>query len=191
MGRGDRMKLIVGFGNPGKEYEHTRHNIGFDVLDRYALKHSFSFNKEKFRGLYFETTIGNEKVIFLKPQKYINLSGEVMYQFAHYFKIDLQDILVIHDDLDLPVGKIRLREFGHSGGHNGLKNVELYFKSISYKRIKVGIANNKQMDTKDYVLGKFCKEDREIIDQKIDLICEIIDAFFTTSFINLMNQYNS
>ena len=119
------MKLIVGLGNPGKEYENTRHNIGFIFIDNYAKSKNIDINTEKFNGLYTKTTINNEQVILLKPLSYMNLSGEVVKKYVDYFKININDILVINDDLDMDLGRIRLRLSGSSGGHNGLKNIAL------------------------------------------------------------------
>ena len=130
------------------------------------------------------------KIIILKPQSYINLSGQVINKFVNYFKIDINDILIIHDDLDLPVGKIKLRMSGGSGGHNGLKDIENCLKTKNYKRIKVGISNNKNIDTKDYVLGRFNSEDKKIIDNSINTISNIINDFPYLTFENLMNKYN-
>ena len=131
------MKLIVGLGNPGKEYKNTRHNIGFMALDRIADAYNESFNKENLFGKYFIFNVNGEKVIFLKPQKYMNLSGEVVRDFVSYYKINTEDIIIIVDDLDLPTGKIRLRTHGSSGGHNGLKNIELCLGTKNYKRLKI------------------------------------------------------
>lgn len=184
------MKLIVGLGNPGKEYEKTRHNIGFMVLDEIAKELEEDFSKNKFSGLYFVKTINNEKVIFLKPQKYMNLSGEVVQEFVSYFNISREDILVICDDLDLPLGKLRLRKKGSSGGHNGLKNIELHLNTSEFKRLKVGISNNKLIDTKDYVLGKFTNEDEKILTDKIKQASIISLDFIKLDFDNLMSTYN-
>ena len=112
------MKLIVGLGNPGKEYKNTRHNVGFDVVDEYLKKHNQNVNKSKFEGMYSELIINGEKVIFLEPQKYMNLSGEVVRKYVDYFKINIEDILVIQDDLDQELGKIKLKQNSSSGGHN-------------------------------------------------------------------------
>ena len=183
------MKLIVGLGNPGKEYENTRHNIGFMSVDKIINEKNLT-EKEKFNGKYYEYNINNEKIIILKPQSYINLSGQVINKFVNYFKIDTDDILIIHDDLDLPVGKIKLRMSGGSGGHNGLKDIENCLKTKNYKRIKVGISNNKNIDTKDYVLGRFNSEDKKIIDNSINTISNIINDFPYLTFENLMNKYN-
>ena len=184
------MKLIVGLGNPGIEYNNTRHNIGFMALDKLSQSLNFEINKNKFDGLYGEKIINNEKIIFLKPQKYMNLSGEVIRKYVDFFKIDIQDILIINDDLDLPVGKIKIKYKGSSGGHNGLKNIEQHLNTDEYKRIKIGISNDKTHDTKDYVLGKFKSEDLELINKTLDKIPQIFDDYMTYSFDKLMSKYN-
>lgn len=184
------MKLIVGLGNPGKEYEKTRHNIGFMCIDEIAKYFQVDFNMNKFDGLYTQFNYNEDKVILLKPLKYMNLSGEVVRDFVRYFKIDINDILVICDDLDTGVGTYRLRYKGSSGGHNGLKNIELHLSTKEYKRIKVGISNNKNIDTKDYVLGKFNKEEMTLINPIIDKIPYIIKDYLTLSFDNVMSKYN-
>ena len=184
------MRLIVGLGNPGKEYENTRHNIGFMIID-YILKDlNITNEKEKMGGKYFETNINGEKVIFLKPQEYINLSGNVIIKFMNFFKIDIKDLFIIHDDLDLEVGKFNLREKGGSGGHNGLKNIESHLKTKEYNRMKIGISNNKNMDTKDYVLGRINKEEKENLNKIIEMSPNIIKDYLNMSFTNLMNKYN-
>ena len=184
------MKLIVGLGNPGKEYKNTRHNIGFMCIDKLSEYYNFKIEKIKFNGLYSIQKIKDKDIIFLKPQKYMNLSGEVISDFAKYFKIDISDILVICDDLDLDIGKIRLRYKGSSGGHNGLKNITSHLGTSDYKRIKIGISNNKNIDTKDYVLGTLSKDELEKINESINFVPHIIDDYLTISFDNLMNKYN-
>ena len=184
------MKLIVGLGNPGKEYENTRHNIGFIFLDYFAEVHKISIDKEKYNGLYVQTIINDEKVILLKPLSYMNLSGEVVKRFVDYFKIDINDILIINDDLDMTFGKIRLRPDGSSGGHNGLKNIALHLGTDKFKRLKVGISNDKSVDTKDYVLGKFSKEEKEIIEGLKEEINDILSDFITMDYDKLMCKYN-
>lgn len=184
------MKLIVGLGNPGKNYEKTRHNIGFMVIDEFAKKHEINNIKEKFKGIYYEYNLNNEKVIFLKPQSYINLSGEVIKKFIDFYKININDILIISDDLDQNFGKYKLKYKGSSGGHNGLKNIELHLKTNEYKRIKIGISNDKFIDTKDYVLGKLNKEDLDIINNTINIVINILEEYNKMSFDNLMNKYN-
>ena len=185
------MKLIVGLGNPGKEYEKTRHNIGFIFIDALAKKLNISIDKEKFSGLYTTTIINGEKVVLLKPLSYMNLSGEVVIRFKEFYKIDIKDILVISDDLDMEFGKIRLRQNGSSGGHNGLKNIELHLHSSEYKRLKIGISNNKMIDTKDYVLGKFSEQEREIIENlKSKVPSVLLDFINEVEFTDLMSKYN-
>lgn len=184
------MKLVVGLGNPGKEYENTRHNIGFMVLDNYAKVNNFNISKKKFNGLYERIKIDLQDVIFLKPLSYMNLSGEVVKAFIDYFKIDISDILIINDDLDLEVGKFRLKPSGSSGGHNGLKNIAMHLQTENYKRLKIGISNNKNIDTKDYVLGKFSSDDLEIYNNIFNISINIINDFIKNEFDVVMSKYN-
>ena len=184
------MKLIVGLGNPGHEYENTRHNVGFKTIDKYASILGVSITKSKFNGLYVETMTQNEKIILLKPQSYINLSGEVIRKFVDFYKISVDDILIIHDELDLAIGTFKLKKKGSSGGHNGLKNIELHLGTQMYKRIKIGISNNKSIDTKDYVLGRMSREDENKLDAVIDTVMAILDDYFQLSFDALMSKYN-
>lgn len=184
------MKLIVGLGNPGKEYDNTRHNVGFQTIDKFASSLGVSFNKSKFNGLYTEAIIKDEKVILLKPQSYINLSGEVIRRFVDFYKISLDDILIINDDLDLPLGNFKLKKKGSSGGHNGLKNIELHLGTQEYKRIKIGISNNKNIDTKDYVLGKTSQIERQKLNEVTDIVLNVLNDYFVMSFDQLMSKYN-
>lgn len=184
------MKLIIGLGNPGSEYENTRHNIGFNTLDKIALKYNVLINKDKFNGLYGEFLVAGEKAILLKPQSYMNLSGEVVRKYVDYFKINIDDILVISDDLDLQVGTYKIKQKGSCGGHNGLRNIELHLGTQEYKRIKVGISNNKSLDTKDYVLGKVSKDELNILNDVENIVVDIIDDYFKLSFNDLMCKYN-
>ena len=184
------MKLIVGLGNPGKNYENTRHNIGFMAIENYAKKNNLTKPKEKNNGCYYEFNLGEEKIIMLKPLSFMNLSGEVVRKYVEFYKIDINDILIISDDLDMPLGKIKLKPTGSSGGHNGLKNIENNLKTKDYKRLKIGIANNKEMETKDYVLGKFSKTEQNIIDEAINITSYIIEDFINMNFDKVMNKYN-
>ena len=184
------MKLIVGLGNPGKEYQTTRHNIGFMVLDIIKEKYKNIKWNNKFDGLFFDINIHGEKVIFLKPQKYMNLSGEVIKKYVNYYNISLDDILIILDDLDLPVGKFRLRPNGRSAGHNGLKDIFKNLNTEEIKRMKVGIGNNNLYDTKDYVLGHFSKEEMHIIKESLNKVSSIVMEFIIEDFSNLMSKYN-
>lgn len=185
-----KIKLVVGLGNPGKAYNNTRHNMGFRVIDEIAKRLDVYKFKEKDGAIYFDTYLDLCHVLFLKPQKYINLSGEVMIDFVRYLDIKLEDILVISDDLDLPVGTMKLKEKGSSGGHNGLKNIEENLGTNEYKRIKIGISNDKNIDTKDYVLGKLTKEEKKKIDPIIEKAADAVLESFHTPFNELMSKYN-
>ena len=184
------LKLIVGLGNPGREYERTRHNIGFMAIDRIIDSLGIKFDKTKFNGSYCVSNINGEKVMFLKPLEYMNLSGNVIGRFVKFFDIDVSDILIIHDDLDMDLGRIKLRPRGSSGGHNGLKNIEANLGTQDYKRVKIGISNDKRFDTKDYVLGRFSSSDMEILNSILDKMPDIFNDFLSISFEMLMNKYN-
>lgn len=184
------MKLIVGLGNPGNEYSKTRHNVGFMCMDEICKYFNVSLEQNKFDGLFGQKIINNEKVLFLKPLNYINLSGEVIKKFIDYFKINIEDILIIVDDMDLELGKYKLRYKGGSAGHNGLKNIELMLKTNEYKRIKIGISRNKNYDMKDYVLGKLSNEEFNKLNEVILKTPKIVEDFISIDFDKLMNKYN-
>ena len=185
------MKLVVGLGNPGKEYEGTRHNIGFSFIDFYLKKKNMNVTwKSKFQGLYCEVFLSGEKVLFLKPQAYMNLSGTVVEQFVRFFKIGMNDILIISDDLDLHVGNFKLKDKGSCGGHNGLRNIEACLHTQEYKRLKIGISKDKSKDVKDYVLGKFSKEETDALQSLLLQLVSVMDDYFRLDFLSLMNQYN-
>lgn len=184
------MKLVVGLGNPGREYDRTRHNVGFMAVDRIVDSFGLKFDKSKFNGLYTIANIDGFKVIFLKPQEYMNLSGNVIRRFKDFYDVDVSDILIIHDDLDMAVGKIKLRQKGSSGGHNGLKNIEANLGTQNYKRIKVGISKDSSCDIKDYVLGKFSFDDMNIIDDILNKMPALFNDYLNLSFEMLMNKYN-
>ncbi len=185
-----KIKLVVGLGNPGKEYSNTRHNMGFKVIDEIAKRLEIYKWKEKDGAIYFDTYLDLCHVLFIKPQRFINLSGEVIIDFVRYLDIKIEDILVISDDLDLPLGVIKLKEKGSSGGHNGLKNIEKHLGTNEYKRIKIGISNDKSIDTKSYVLGKLSKEEKKVIDPVIEKASDAVLESFHTPFNELMSKYN-
>ncbi len=184
------MQLIVGLGNPGKEYEKTRHNAGFRFVDTFAKEMNLTFNKKKFGGVYTEFNYNGEKIILLKPEKYINLSGEVIHSFMQFFKIPVENLLVIVDDLDTPAGSIKIKSKGSSAGHNGLKNIESHLKTNEYKRIKIGISNNNNSDKINYVIGSVPKEEYNLLNKVNKQAKEIIIDYLNMSFDNLMNKYN-
>lgn len=184
------MKLIVGLGNPGKDYEKTRHNVGFQLLDTIVNKIGLDFNKEKFNAKYCEYNVNGEKIILVKPLSYMNLSGGVVAKFVSFYRIDISDILIIQDDLDMSVGRVKIVHNSSSGGHNGIKDIERCLGTNAYVRVKIGIANNKSVDTKDYVLGKFSDEEWNILSNNYKLLANIIEDFCSLSLDRLMGKYN-
>lgn len=184
------MKLVVGLGNKGREYENTRHNMGFMLVDRYLqYKNITDKFKEKFNAIYIETTINNEKVIFIKPMTYMNNSGIAVRAFIDFYKLNSEDILVISDDLDLDLGKFRLRRNGSSGGHNGLKSIISHLGTDNFKRLRIGISNDKD-DVINYVLSKFSKKELNEIDTMFDTLVDVLDDYFVMDFTSLMSKYN-
>lgn len=185
------MKLIVGLGNPGREYENTRHNIGFMFIDNYISKRNIIDSwKSKFNGLYLETNVDGEKVVFLKPQSYMNLSGGVVSQFVNFYKITVDDILIVSDDLDLLIGNYKFKSKGSCGGHNGLRDIERCLGTSEYKRLKIGISKDKNIDIKDYVLSRFSNDDIKIYDDLFKRLIDALDDFFKLPFGDLMSKYN-
>lgn len=184
------MKLIVGLGNPGEEYKNTRHNIGYIFLDDISEKLNVKIDKEKFNGLYGTFNYKDEKIIFLKPLSYMNLSGGVIKKYVDYYKIDIEDILIIYDDMDLDVGKYKLRNQGSSGGHNGLKDIEKYLGTTKYKRLKIGISRSIIKDYKNYVLSKFTDEELNKLNELKPEIYSIIKDYLEFDFLKLMSVYN-
>ena len=182
------MKLIVGLGNPGKEYENTRHNVGFMILDSYVDNQNW---KKKFDGLYQILTIDNEKVLFLKPQTFMNLSGNSVLKVVKFYDIQAEDILVIQDDMDLPFKKYKLKTNSSSGGHKGIQSIIQSLNSEGFGRLKIGISHDKNGDTINYVLGKFTKEEQQYLNLQMDTYKEIINFFITHDFLKTVSKYNS
>lgn len=187
------MYLIVGLGNPGKKYEFTRHNSGFLFLDFLAAKYNIKINKIKFKGLYGEGCIENEKVILLKPSTFMNLSGESVREAMNFYKLSNENIIVVYDDISLPLGRLRIRESGSAGGHNGIKNIILHTSSDKFKRIRLGIENqnNKKDDLADFVLDKFSDSELKEFGSAVDRGVEAIKLMITGNTAKAMNLYNS
>ena len=181
------MKLIVGLGNPGKEYENTRHNIGYMIIDNFV--NSDNWNKESL-AYVLKQTINNENVLFIKPTTYMNLSGQAVQYYLNYYKIDTKDLLVIQDDMDLDIGKVRLKLKSSAGGHNGIKDIIKNIKTDEFLRLKIGISKPTN-DTIEFVLGKFPKSDLEILKNNMNTYNQIITDFINNTKIEtLMNRYN-
>ncbi len=187
-------KLIVGLGNPGLKYKYTRHNVGFMFVDSLTKDYNLDFHLDKsLKGMIAEQTIENNegikyKVLFVKPVTYMNNSGECVEAVCKYYKINTEDILIIHDDLDLPVAKVRIRPHGSSGGQKGMQNIIDHMKTSEIKRIRIGI--DKDGDTIDYVLSKFPKDDKEKISLIFDKSAMMVKDYLSMKFENFMNKYN-
>ena len=186
------MKLVVGLGNIGPEYEKTRHNIGFMSLDEYAKKHNLVFKEDKKLKCFIASEgVGSNKNIFIKPTTYMNLSGDSLILVASFYKIPVEDILVICDALDSNPGRIRLRANGSSGGHNGLKSIFSQFKTEEIKRLKIGIGRDKLIPVVDYVLGKISSSDLEATNQAIsDSVLVIEDFVNDVPFMKIASKYS-
>ncbi len=184
------MHMIVGLGNPGKQYEFTRHNAGFLCLDYLAAKHNIKVNKIKFKSLVGEGNIKGEKVILLKPTTFMNLSGEAVVQAASFYKIDVSDIIVIYDDISLPVGSLRIREKGSAGGHNGMKNIIYLTGKDTFPRIRLGVGSNGERDLADHVLGKFSKEEMKGFSVSVEDAAEALEYIIKGDIQKAMNLYN-
>lgn len=184
------MKLVVGLGNPGDKYAKTRHNIGFEVISKLQKDLNIIGEKDKFQGLLSEKNIDGEKVLFLKPQTFMNLSGNSVAAVVNFYKIDAKnDMIVIYDDMDLPVGKLRVKEKGSSGGHNGIKSIISHLGD-EFLRIKCGIGKSKD-DTIDFVLGQFDKSEQEIVDKMLENASDCaLDLIRDIELGRIMQKYN-
>ena len=186
------MFIIAGLGNPTREYEGTRHNVGFDVIDRLAARYNIDVDVKKHRALIGKGMIAGQKVILAKPQTYMNLSGESIRSILDYYKVDPEtELIVIYDDISLEPGKIRIRKKGSAGGHNGIKNIIAQLGTQNFQRIKVGVGEKpKGWDLADYVLGHFSKEDRGLVDDALKRAAEAVELMVQGEVDQAMNQFN-
>ena len=185
------MYLIVGLGNPGREYEHTRHNAGFDAIDVLAGKLGAEGKEKKHKGLCGKGMIAGEKVILLKPQTFMNLSGESVRAAADFYKIDAEHMIVLYDDIDLDVGKLRVRAKGSAGGHNGIKNIIAHMGTQEFPRVRIGVgAKPDRMDLADYVLGRFSQVERPVMEDAFEEAAEAAIAVVEDGIDAAMNRFN-
>ena len=185
------MKLIAGLGNPGAKYDRTKHNTGFMALDHYLKEKGLTLDRDKFEGLYSKQKINGEGVILLEPQTYMNESGRSVAQIAKFFKIAPEDILIIHDDMDMPIAKIRIRAGGKSGGHNGIKSIIADLGTEKFNRLKIGIRHPQKQSVVSWVLTPFDADQQKAMDQAFATSAKIIDDFIAgKSAQYLMNKYN-
>lgn len=186
------MYIIAGLGNPDRQYEGTRHNVGFDVIDAIADKYNISVDTKKHRALIGKGVIHGQKVILAKPMTYMNLSGESIISLVDYYKADMeQELIVIYDDVSLDVGQLRIRAKGSAGGHNGIKSIIAHLGSQIFPRIKVGVGEKPpRHDLADYVLGHFSKAERELMEEGYENAVHAVGMMVDGKLQDAMNQYN-
>lgn len=186
----DDMFVIAGLGNPGRKYEKTRHNMGFLTVDRLAEKNDIKVNKLKHKALVGNGIISGQKVLLVKPQTYMNLSGESLCEIMDYYDVDMEDLLVIYDDFDLETGAIRIRKKGSAGSHNGMKSIINHLKSQDFPRIRIGIGQSGGLDWKDFVIGKVGKQEEAVISEAIDRATDAVESILAEGIDRAMNEYN-
>ena len=184
------MKLVVGLGTPGSKYEGTRHNIGFEAVDRLAEGDSGAKFSRQFDALFTEVRVDFQRVLLLKPQTFMNLSGRSVGQAAKFYKIDLGDILVVCDDLNLPLGKLRLRASGSDGGQKGLRDITAHLGSNAYPRLRIGIGERGEIDAADYVLSRFRNSERAVVDDALILVSQAVAIWADQGLDKAMNRFN-
>ena len=186
------MFIIAGLGNPDRQYEGTRHNAGFDVIDKIAEKYNIAVDAKKHRAYIGKGIIEGQKVILAKPQTYMNLSGESIRSLVDYYKVDEEnELLVVYDDISLDVGQLRIRVKGSAGGHNGIKNIIAHLGTQIFPRIKVGVGEKpKGYDLADYVLGHFSKAERELMDEGYDNAVRAAELIVSGRLEEAMNEFN-
>lgn len=181
--------LVVGLGNPGAKYEHTRHNMGFLTVDLLAEQAGVKLNKVKFKSAYNIIPFAGAKCLVMKPQTYMNLSGEAVGEAARFYKIPADHVIVISDDIALPLGKIRVRGSGSAGGHNGLKNIIAHLGTDKFPRVKVGVGAPEH-DIVDWVIGSFSAQERKVIDALLDRVIDAAECIITDGVMSAQNRYN-
>ena len=185
------MIVIAGLGNPGTKYASTRHNVGFDVMDALANKFGIKLNKIKFKGLVGEGTWAGKKIVLIKPSTYMNLSGESIRPLMEFYKLKPEELFVVVDDVDIEFGTIRLKKKGSAGTHNGLKSIIFHLETEEFPRLKIGIGQKPEhYDLADFVLSKFSKSERQIIDKAIIKAADAVDEFIVNGIDSAMNKYN-
>ena len=185
------MYIITGLGNPGKEYENTKHNVGFLTIDILAEKYDIKVNKIKFKGLVGEGMIGTEKVILVKPQTYMNLSGQCIREIVAFYKLDMEDLVVIYDDIDLPMGNLRIRKKGSAGTHNGMRSIIYDLQDDGFPRVRVGIGGERKGDLANYVISGFSGDDRKLIEEAIVKAADAVTCLVEDGIDRAMVDYNT
>ncbi len=185
------MYLIVGLGNPESDYANTRHNMGFKVINRLAEEYEISISRKKFNSEYEKAVIEGEKVILVKPQTFMNVSGEAVYEFVNFYKIELDKVMIIYDDMDIEPGKIRIRKSGSPGSHNGMKSVVHFLKDESFPRIRVGIGKpNEAEDRIQYVIGAIPEEEKTSLEEGVEKAKDAVIELLKNGIDAAMNAFN-
>ncbi len=185
------MKLVVGLGNPGRKYDGTRHNIGFMVIDGLASGIGVSGGQNRFDGTTFDWLEGSERILLLKPETFMNLSGRAVRQAMDFYQIDVKDVLVICDDVAIPLGKLRFRARGTHGGHNGLRDIQNHLGTTEYARLRIGVDTPKHGEMADYVLSRFASSERPVIEDALAKAMQGVVLWVRQGIDACMNQYNS
>lgn len=186
------MFVVVGLGNPGKDYTNTRHNVGFQTIDLIAERNNINMNKIKFKSVYGEGFIGNKKIMLVKPQTYMNNSGMAVREMAQFYKIPIDNIIVIVDDIDIEFATIRIRTKGSAGSHNGMKSIIQHMQSMDFPRIKIGIGKkNEFQDLASFVLSNFTKDESPLIKESILTAAEAVEVIVNKGLDEAMNKFNT
>ena len=184
------MYIIVGLGNPGKKYENTRHNMGFIAVDLLAEKYGIKVDKIKFKALVGEGRIAGQKVLLVKPQTYMNLSGQSVMEVMNFYKEDIENLIVIYDDIDIPTGTIRLRKKGSAGTHNGMRNIVYLLQEEGFPRIRVGIGSESKVDLIHYVTSGVTKKEKDLLEDALTRAADAAACIVEKGIEKAMNEYN-
>ena len=184
------MYIIIGLGNPGKRYENTRHNLGFITVDKIARENDINVNKIKHKALVGEGIISGHKVLLIKPQTYMNLSGESVREVFEYYKIEPEKLLVIYDDIDIPMGQLRIRKKGSAGTHNGMKSIIYQIQTDQFPRIRIGIGNDRKRGLISHVIGGFKKEEKAAIEDAVIRAAKAVTDILDIGIEKAMSEYN-
>jgi peptidyl-tRNA hydrolase, PTH1 family len=182
--------LIVGLGNPGPKYEGTRHNIGFMAVDRFARRHGMELNQQKFHGRYGKGHAAGQDVVLLEPQTYMNLSGKSVVPAAKFYDVGPESIIVLHDEIDLAPGVLRLKEGGGHGGHNGLRDIIAQLGSREFKRLRLGVGRPEHGEVTNHVLGRFRADETPAIDDLLERACDALEILMSEGLATAQNRFN-
>ncbi len=185
------MYVVVGLGNPGRKYSNTKHNIGFELIDYISREKGVRVSKLKHKALLGEFSYKGERVVLVKPQTYMNLSGDAVLSIVNYYKLPIENLIIVYDDVDIPLGNVRIRKSGSSGTHNGMKDIIYKLKDDGFPRVRIGIGKERNMDLKNYVLSSYSKEEVPVMEEAVETAYKAILAFVEFGIDRAMNDYNT